>query len=76
MCIHWEVEMKRTNLVLDEKLVETGKELTGIKTSRALVEFALSELVRRRKQRRILGLRGAVVWQGDIHAMRSLRGMR
>jgi Arc/MetJ family transcription regulator len=65
--------MKRTNIVLNEKLVETGKELTGLKTSRAVVEYALSELVRRRKQARILSLRGSVGWRGNLRSMRSLR---
>jgi Arc/MetJ family transcription regulator len=68
--------MKRTNIVLNEKLLQTGKKLTGLRTSRALVEYALKELVRRKRQTRILGLRGAVKWQGDLGVMRSLRGMQ
>lgn len=66
--------MKRTNIVLDEKLVMQGKRLTGLKTSRDLVDLALRELVRRRNQRRILELEGAVEWQGDLGRMRMARG--
>ena len=35
--------MKRTNIVLDEKLVGKGMRLTGIVTQKALVDYALRE---------------------------------
>ena len=66
--------MKRTNIVLDEKLLMKGKKLTGLKTSKALIDFALRELVRRRNQHRILELRGAIEWEGDLSQMRMARG--
>lgn len=66
--------MKRTNVVLDEKLVDKGKRLTGLKTTRSLLEYALRELVRRKNQRRILELKGTVDWEGDLDRMRSMRG--
>jgi Arc/MetJ family transcription regulator len=67
--------MKRTNIVLDEQLVTRGKRLTGLKTSRALVDHALREVIRRGDQRRLLELRGRVDWRGDLGAMRSARGL-
>jgi Arc/MetJ family transcription regulator len=67
--------MKRTNIVLDEQLVTRGKRLTGLKTSRALVDHALREMVRRGDQRKLLELRGKIEWQGDLNAMRSARGL-
>ena len=36
----------RTNIVLDEKLIEKGKRYTGINTKKELVDFALRELIR------------------------------
>jgi Arc/MetJ family transcription regulator len=66
--------MKRTNIVLDEKLVEIGKKATGLKSSKAVVDFALKELARHSNQRRILELFGKVEWGGDIRQMRSMRG--
>lgn len=65
--------MKRTNIVLDEKLVREGLKTTGMKTRRALVDYALRELVRREKQVGLLELKGKVHWTGDIEAMRSTR---
>jgi Arc/MetJ family transcription regulator len=65
--------MKRTNVVLDEKIVGRAKQLTGIKVTRQLLDYALRELLRRRSQRDILKLRGEVDWQGDLSAMRRAR---
>jgi Arc/MetJ family transcription regulator len=65
--------MKRTNIVLDEQLVRQGLKTTGIKTRRALVDYALRELVRREKQVDLLGLKGKVRWTGDLEAMRRTR---
>ena len=66
--------MKRTNIVMDEQLVSQGKELTGLKTSRELVNYALTQLIRREKQKRILALEGKVHWTGDLEQLRAVRG--
>jgi len=65
--------MKRTNIVLDEKLVRDGLKSTGVKTRRALVDYALRELVRREKQTGLLALKGKVRWVGDLSQLRSTR---
>ena len=65
--------MKRTNIVLDETLVGKGLRLTGIKTQRELVDYALRELVRRKEQKRILRFRGKVPWEGDLDQLRENR---
>ena len=41
----------RTNIVLDDDLVEQAFALTGVRTKRELVHLALSELVRQQKKR-------------------------
>lgn len=46
----------RTNIVIDETLTDEAFSLTGLKTKRELVEFALKELIhkgRKAKQRSI-----------------------
>jgi len=65
--------MGRTNVVLDEELVEKCQKLTGIKTRRALIDYALQELLRHRRQRRLLELKGSVTWDGDLDAWRESR---
>ena len=65
--------MKRTNIVLDEKLVGKGMRLTGIVTQKALVDYALRELVRRKEQKSILKLKGQIHWEGDLEQLRANR---
>lgn len=62
--------MKRTNLVLDEELLEEATRIAGQRTYSATVELALSELVRRARAGKILELAGAGAWEGDLTEMR------
>jgi Arc/MetJ family transcription regulator len=71
--LRFNVSMK-TNVDLDETLVAAARQLTGLKTKKELVHHALSELVRRGDQKKILSLQGKIQWQGDLAEMRSLRG--
>jgi Arc/MetJ family transcription regulator len=64
---------KRTNIVLDEALVEAGLKATGLKTRKELVDFALRDLLRREAQKKILELKGKVHWEGDLSEMRKTR---
>ena len=65
--------MTRTNVVLDESLVGKAKNLTGFKTTRDVVNYALRELVRHGRQKTILKLKGQVQWDGDLGRMRAGR---
>ena len=65
--------MGRTNIVLDDDLVAKAKSMTGIATVRELVHHALRELVRHKRQRDLLKLRGNVDWDGDLDEMRRGR---
>ena len=65
--------MKRTNVVLDDTLVENCMKLTGIKTRRALIDFALRELLRHERQLEILKLKGKVHWEGNLDEWRQGR---
>ncbi|HPD17545.1 MAG TPA: type II toxin-antitoxin system VapB family antitoxin [Planctomycetota bacterium] len=65
--------MKRTNVVLDDELVGTAKSLTGIRTTRQVVDHALRELVRHRRQRGLLKLKGRIHWEGNLDEMRRGR---
>ena len=65
--------MSRTNIVLDNQLVEEGMKLTGLKTKRNLVDYALRELLRHEKQTKILELRGKIEWEGNLDEMRAGR---
>ena len=70
------MRMKRTNLVLDEALLEEATRLSGAKTWSAAVQQALRDYVRRAKAGRILELRGLGMWEGDLGEMRRDRRSR
>ncbi len=65
--------MQRTNIELDEKLVEEAMKLTDKKTKKELVNYALKELVSRRKRKGMLELEGRVKWTGDLNKTRKSR---
>ena len=67
--------MKRTNLVLDEQLLEEATRLSGERTYSRTVERALQEFVNRLKARQILGLAGSGLWEGDLAVVREDRGV-
>jgi Arc/MetJ family transcription regulator len=64
----------RTNIVINNRLVEAGLKATGLKTRRELVDFALRELLRHKQQQKLLELKGKVHWEGDLEEMRAGRG--
>ena len=65
--------MKRTNIVLDEDLVEKVKKATGIRTTKGVVDHALREVLRLHKQSELLKLWGKIDWDGDLDEMRRTR---
>lgn len=56
----------RTNIEIDDQLIEEAQRLTGIKTKRAVVAEGLKTLVRLRKQMRALDLGGKVEFWDEI----------
>ena len=65
--------MHRTNVELDEKLVSEAMQLTRMTTKKEVVNYALSELVRKKKRKGILKLKGKVKWIGNLDEMRKRR---
>jgi Arc/MetJ family transcription regulator len=68
--------MKRTNVVLDIKLLEEAARLSGQKTWSATIHRALEDFVRRAKAGKIMELRGSGLWEGDLAEMRRDRPTR
>jgi Arc/MetJ family transcription regulator len=66
-------KFQRTNITLDAELVSEGLKITGLKTRRELVDFALRELLRRENQKKILELKGRIAWEGNLEEMREQR---
>jgi Arc/MetJ family transcription regulator len=60
----------RTNIVIDDKLMEEALRLTGLKSKREAVELGLRTLLRLKRQEKIRQFRGRLAWEGDLEAMR------
>jgi Arc/MetJ family transcription regulator len=63
--------MKRTNVVLDEDLLEEAVRVSGERTYSAAINRALADLVKRAKARQILALAGSGLWSGDLSVVRE-----
>lgn len=61
----------RTNIVIDDELMEDTLRVTGLKTKREAVELGLRTLLRLRRQEEIRGFRGKLAWEGDLDTMRT-----
>ena len=60
----------RTNVVIDDTLMNTAKRISGLKTKKETIEEALKLLIAQGKQAQIRTLRGKLQWEGDLEAMR------
>ena len=65
--------MKRTNLVLDERLLVQATQVLAAKTYSAAVNTALAEVIRLRKIQSIPHFFGSGIWEGDLSQMREDR---
>jgi Arc/MetJ family transcription regulator len=63
----------RTNIVVDDKLIERAQKLTGIKTKREVVHEALRLLILLNEQGEVRSLRGKLPWDGDLNNQRVSR---
>jgi len=63
----------RTNIVLDDRLVEEVMRLSKVRTKREAVDLALRDFVARGKQRDVLELigTGIIAADYDVRAMRE-----
>jgi Arc/MetJ family transcription regulator len=60
----------RTNIVIDDHLMDEAMKASGAQTKREAVEMGLKTLLRLSRQGDIRKLRGKLDWQGDLDAMR------
>lgn len=65
------IHTMRTNIVIDDELMNSTLRATGLKTKREAVELGLRTLLRLRQQEEIKRFRGKLDWQGDLDAMRA-----
>ena len=63
----------RTNIVIDNSLMQRAMKATGFSTKKAVVEEGLRLLIKVKGQEAIRRLRGKIEWEGDLGAMREGR---
>jgi len=61
----------RTNIEIDDKLMNDVLKATGLKTKKDAVELGLKTLIRLNKQEKIKKFRGKLQWTGDLDDMRT-----
>jgi Arc/MetJ family transcription regulator len=61
----------RTNIDIEENLLQEAKKWSGAKTKKETVEIALNELIRIKKMKILAEMRGKVNWEGNLDKMRT-----
>ena len=61
----------RTNIVIDDKLMEEALKLTGANTKKEAVELGLKTIIQLKKQEKIRAYRGKLKWEGSLDKMRT-----
>ena len=60
----------RTNVVIDDELMESALRVSGFRTKKDAIEEGLKLLVRLKSQESILRFRGKLKWSGRLDEMR------
>ena len=62
----------RTNIELDDDLVEQALKISKLKTKKDVVNEALKQYVASLKKKQLLSLREKDTWNGDLRQMREI----
>ena len=60
-----------TSVAINDQLIQTAMNLSGLKTKKEVVEKALELLIQMVNQEGIRTLRGKMKWEGDLDQMRA-----
>lgn len=61
----------RTNINIDDALLEKAMKMSKAKTKKEAVERGLEELIKQAAREDMRALRGKVDWEGDLDEMRN-----
>jgi len=61
----------RTNIVIDDSLMNEALIISGYKTKKETVEEGLKLLIAMKNQAKVRRFRGRLQWEGDLAAMRT-----
>ncbi|MCP4989427.1 MAG: type II toxin-antitoxin system VapB family antitoxin [Colwellia sp.] len=60
----------RTNVIIDDHLMNTAQKLSGLRTKKDTIEAGLKLLVEFIRQEKIKSFRGKLKWTGNLDEMR------
>ncbi|MBN1600308.1 MAG: type II toxin-antitoxin system VapB family antitoxin [Chitinispirillaceae bacterium] len=60
----------RTNIVIDDTLMNDARKVSGLRTKKETIESALKLLIKVKSQSFIKKFRGKLDWEGDLERMR------
>lgn len=60
----------RTNIDIDDALLEQAMAMTGLGTKKATVDLALRQLIADHLRRQAIATSAGIGWEGDLDAMR------
>lgn len=63
----------RTNVVINDSLMESALKSSGLKTKKDAIEAGLKLLVKFKSQAKVKNYRGKLKWVGDLDKMRTDR---
>ena len=61
----------RTNIEIDNNLINKAKKLSRLNTKKEVVNLALENLVKSLGRKKILKFHGSVAWEGKLSEMRA-----
>ena len=73
MCMEVIIMGVRTNIVLDDQIVNEVKQLTTLKTKKDVVDLALNELLKQLKRKKLISMRHPGLWKGNLAESRRRR---
>lgn len=64
-------ELMRTNIEIDEGVIQKAIELSGLKTKKAVVDQALKDFLAKQSKLNLLKLEGKLEWEGNLSDWRN-----
>ena len=61
----------RTNIDINDELMQEAMEVSQLKTKKAAVELALKEYINMARRQDLASMFGQVIWEGDLSQMRT-----
>lgn len=61
----------RTNIDIDDDLLQVAMDISHAKTKKAVVEMALKEYIDMTRRKDLVSMFGQVEWEGDLNEMRT-----